>query len=125
MIINKTRNGTAESAQSTPTHPWPAELHPCKLFVHSKRFAHSFSWKQTTRSTLLAIIYCRQKDIAKSNNNYVSIFTTIYLAYFAKLNHFQSVVLPNCYQAMNSLPSSIKSLIYPSLFKSKVNAINF
>ena len=52
--VNKTWNGTAESAQSTPTHPWPTELHPRKLFVHAcsererlaDRFAHSFSWKQ-------------------------------------------------------------------------------
>ena len=35
--VNKTRNGTAESAQSTPTHPWPTELHPRKLFVHAER----------------------------------------------------------------------------------------
>ena len=58
--VNKTRNGTAESAQSTPTHPWPTELHLRKLFVHAERFAHSFSWegKRTTRSILLAIIYC-------------------------------------------------------------------
>ena len=34
--VNKTRNGTAESAQSTPTHPWPTELHPRKLFVHAE-----------------------------------------------------------------------------------------
>ena len=33
--VNKTRNGTAESAQSTPTYPWPTELHPRKLFVHA------------------------------------------------------------------------------------------
>ena len=47
--VNKTRNGTAESAQSTPTHPWPTELHPRKLFVHAERFAHSFSWKRMGR----------------------------------------------------------------------------
>ena len=47
--VNKTRNRTAESAQSTPTHPWPTELHPCKLFVHAERFAHSFSWKRMGR----------------------------------------------------------------------------
>ena len=35
--VNKTRNGTAESAQSTPTHPWLTELHPRKLFVHTER----------------------------------------------------------------------------------------
>ena len=33
--VNKTQNGTAESAQSTPTHPWLTELHPHKLFVHT------------------------------------------------------------------------------------------
>ena len=36
--VNKTRNGTAESAQSTPTHPWPMKLHPRNLFVHAERF---------------------------------------------------------------------------------------
>ena len=34
--VNKTQNGTAELAQSTPTHPWPTELHPRKLFVHAE-----------------------------------------------------------------------------------------
>ena len=33
--VNKTRNATAESAQSTPTHPWLTELHPRKLFMHA------------------------------------------------------------------------------------------
>ena len=47
--VNKTRNGTAESARSTPTHPWPTELHPRKLFVHAERFARSFSWKRMGR----------------------------------------------------------------------------
>ena len=28
--VNKIRNGTAESAQSTPTHPWPTKLGACK-----------------------------------------------------------------------------------------------
>ena len=35
--VNKTWNRTAELAQSAPTHPWPTELHPCKLFVHACR----------------------------------------------------------------------------------------
>ena len=65
--VNKTRNGTAESAQSTPTHPWPTELHPRKLFVHSERFAHSFSWKQMGRQADYlfhsSYIACRQTII--------------------------------------------------------------
>ena len=31
--VNETRNGTAEPAQSTPMHPWPMEVHQCKLFM--------------------------------------------------------------------------------------------
>ena len=34
--VNKTRNGTAELAHSMPTHQWPTELRPHKLFVYGE-----------------------------------------------------------------------------------------
>ena len=47
--MEKVRNGTAESAQSTPTHPWPMEARPRKLFVHAERLASCPSERLGTR----------------------------------------------------------------------------
>ena len=43
LSSDKTWNGSTESTRSAPTHSSPMELHQCELFVHSERFAHSFS----------------------------------------------------------------------------------
>ena len=55
--VNKTRDGTAESAQRTPTHPWPT-VRPRKLFVHTERL---FSSKRQTSLYQRIYIYTRTK----------------------------------------------------------------
>ena len=70
-------DGTAESAQSTPTHPWPTELHPRKLFCMrawrerlADRFAHSFSWKRLgSRLTIPAHTRTKRDATAQYNDD--------------------------------------------------------